>query len=47
MVAGGVPAGCVTVAPVSDDWTDNSFSPNDEPSSATLVTVVVSGGEEP
>ena len=41
VAAGGVPAGCVTVAPVSEDCTDSSFSPNGEPSSATLVTVVV------
>ena len=41
VAAGGVPVGCVTVAPVSEDCTDSSFSPNDEPSSATLVTVVV------
>ena len=44
--AGGAPAGCVTVAPVSDEVTAPSFSPNDEPSSARLVTVVVSGGDE-
>ncbi|MGY3444386.1 hypothetical protein ACVW17_004387 [Bradyrhizobium sp. USDA 4473] len=42
----GAPVGCVTVAPVNDDCTDSSFSPNGEPSSATLVTVVVAGGDE-
>ncbi len=43
---GGTPAGCVTVAPVSDDVTEPSFKPNAEPSSAILVTVVVAGGDE-
>ena len=46
VAAGGVPAGCVTVAPVSEDCTDSNFRPNGEPSSATLVTVVVNGGED-
>ncbi len=47
MVAdGGAPAGCVTVAPVSDEVMAPSFNPNDEPSSARLVTVVVAGGDE-
>src|SRR5882672_317704 len=45
VAAGGAPAGCVIVAPVSDELTEASFRPNDEPSSATLVTVVVAGGD--
>ena len=46
VTAGGAPAGCVTVAPVSDELIEPSFNPNDEPSSARLVTVVVNGGDE-
>ena len=46
VTAGGAPVGCVTVAPVSDELTEPSFNPNDEPSSARLVTVVVNGGDE-
>src|SRR6478736_9143510 len=46
VAAGGAPDGCVTVAPVSDELIEPSFIPNDEPSSARLVTVVVNGGEE-
>src|SRR5882757_683773 len=46
VAAGGTPVGCVTVAPVSDEPTEASFRPNAEPSSATLVTVVVAGGDE-
>ena len=45
MTAGGAPAACVTVAPVNDELIVPSFNPNDEPSSASLVTVVVAGGE--
>ena len=44
VAAGGAPAGCVMVAPVSVELTEESLRPNAEPSSATLVTVVVSGG---
>ena len=33
-------------APVSDEVIAPSFRPKDEPSSASLVTVVVSGGDE-
>src|SRR6266853_1740278 len=43
--AGGTPAGCVMVAPVSDELTEDNFRPNAEPSSATLVTVVVADGD--
>ena len=46
VAAGGAPVGCVTVAPVSDELIEPSFKPNDEPSSARLVTVVVNGGDE-
>ena len=46
VTAGGAPVGCVTVAPVSDEVIAPSFNPNDEPSSARLVTVVVTGGDE-
>ena len=46
VTAGGAPVGCVTVAPVSDELIEPSFNPNDEPSSARLVTVVVNGGDE-
>src|SRR5882757_4259146 len=44
VAAGGVPPAWVTVAPVSDEVIAPSFKPKDEPSSATLVTVVVAGG---
>ena len=44
VVDGGAPAGCAMVAPVSVELTEASLKPNAEPSSATLVTVVVSGG---
>ena len=46
VAAGGEPAGCVTVAPVSDELIAPSFNPNDEPSSPRLVTVVVASGDE-
>src|SRR6267142_2355648 len=45
VAAGGTPAGCVMVAPVSDELTEASLRPNAEPSSATLVTVVVADGD--
>src|SRR5712672_1410370 len=45
VAAGGTPAGCVMVAPVSDELTEDNFRPNAEPSSATLVTVVVADGD--
>src|SRR6266852_3432759 len=45
VTASGTPVGCVMVAPVSDVLTEASFRPNGEPSSARLVTVVVSNGE--
>src|SRR5712691_4365452 len=45
VAAGGTPAGCVMVAPVSDELTEASLRPNAEPSSATLVTVVVAAGD--
>ena len=47
MVAeGGAPAGCVTVAPVSDEVIGAELQPEHEPSSPRLVTVVVAGGDE-
>src|SRR4029079_14002967 len=39
VAAGGVPLGCVTVAPVSDELIAPSFNPKEEPSSARLVTL--------
>ncbi len=44
IVAGGAPAGCVT-APGNDEVTGPSFNPNEEPSSARLVTGM-SGGDD-
>ena len=45
VAARGEPVGWVTVAPVSDELMAPSFNPNDDPSSARLVTVVVAGGD--
>ena len=45
VAAGGAPAGWASVAPVNVELTEASLRPNAEPSSARLVTVVVSGGD--